>query len=136
MAAPAASGSRLIGTELGMAMPPSRRARRCAAAGSPPYPTSASASSSSPTVRASAPRPHALPRWLIIRRRSRSMLRAAGSRARYSPPPSSTARDGFIGLDGVFRFEANGVAERAMEVREVDAGTFLTASPAPAKFNP
>ena len=45
-------------------------------------------------------------------------------------------RDGFIGLDGVFRFEANGVAERAMEVREVGAGTFLTASPAPAKFGP
>jgi ABC-type branched-subunit amino acid transport system substrate-binding protein len=44
--------------------------------------------------------------------------------------------DGFIGLDGVFRFEANGVAERAMEVREVGAGTFLTASPAPAKFTP
>ncbi len=45
-------------------------------------------------------------------------------------------RDGFIGLDGVFRFEPNGVAERAMEVREVGAGTFITASPAPAKFNP
>ncbi|WP_298189196.1 penicillin-binding protein activator [Novosphingobium sp.] len=45
-------------------------------------------------------------------------------------------RDGFVGLDGVFRFEANGVAERAMEVREVGAGTFVTASPAPAKFNP
>ena len=45
-------------------------------------------------------------------------------------------RDGFIGLDGVFRFEANGVAERAMEVREVGVGTFITASPAPAKFGP
>ena len=45
-------------------------------------------------------------------------------------------RDGFIGLDGVFRFNQFGVAERAMEVREVGAGTFITASPAPAKFNP
>lgn len=41
---------------------------------------------------------------------------------------------GFIGLDGVFRFTATGMAERAMEVREVGAGTFATVSPAPAKF--
>lgn len=43
-------------------------------------------------------------------------------------------RDGFIGLDGVFRFDQRGVAERAMEVREVGAGTFTTVSPAPARF--
>lgn len=41
---------------------------------------------------------------------------------------------GFIGLDGVFRFTASGMAERAMEVREVAAGTFTTVSPTPAKF--
>ncbi|MFN3423304.1 MAG: penicillin-binding protein activator [Novosphingobium meiothermophilum] len=41
---------------------------------------------------------------------------------------------GFIGLDGVFRFTATGMAERAMEVREVGAGTFITVAPAPAKF--
>lgn len=41
---------------------------------------------------------------------------------------------GFIGLDGVFRFNAFGVAERAMDVREVGAGSFATVSPAPAKF--
>lgn len=52
------------------------------------------------------------------------------------PTAKLYARDGFIGLDGVFRFDPNGVAERAMEVREVGAGTFVTASPAPAKFNP
>ena len=52
------------------------------------------------------------------------------------PTAKLYTRDGFIGLDGVFRFEANGVAERAMEVREVGAGTFVTASPAPAKFAP
>ncbi len=52
------------------------------------------------------------------------------------PTAKLYARDGFIGLDGVFRFEPNGVAERAMEVREVGAGTFVTASPAPAKFAP
>ncbi len=44
-------------------------------------------------------------------------------------------RDGFIGLDGVFRFNQFGVAERAMEVREVGAGTFVTVSPAPTKLN-
>ncbi|MEO0032889.1 MAG: hypothetical protein RIS94_2647 [Pseudomonadota bacterium] len=42
--------------------------------------------------------------------------------------------EGFIGLDGVFRFNQFGVAERAMEVREVASGTFVTVSPAPAKF--
>ena len=52
------------------------------------------------------------------------------------PTAKLYGREGFIGLDGVFRFETNGVAERAMEVREVGAGTFLTASPAPTKFGP
>ncbi|MCW1381864.1 penicillin-binding protein activator [Novosphingobium sp. KCTC 2891] len=41
---------------------------------------------------------------------------------------------GFIGLDGVFRFNQFGAAERAMEVREVSGGTFTTVSPAPARF--
>lgn len=43
---------------------------------------------------------------------------------------------GFIGLDGVFRFNPSSIAERAMEVREVGAGTFATVSPAPAKLTP
>jgi hypothetical protein len=43
-------------------------------------------------------------------------------------------RDGFIGTDGVFRFNANGVAERALEVREVSGGTVITVSRAPEKF--
>ena len=41
---------------------------------------------------------------------------------------------GFIGLDGVFRFNDFGIAERAMEVREVGVGTFTTISPAPVHF--
>lgn len=45
-------------------------------------------------------------------------------------------RDGFIGLDGVFRFNQFGVAERAMEVREVATGSFTTVSPAPTRFTP
>ena len=52
------------------------------------------------------------------------------------PTAKLYAPDGFIGIDGVFRFEQSGVAIRAMEVREVGAGTFITASPAPAKLDP
>jgi ABC-type branched-subunit amino acid transport system substrate-binding protein len=50
--------------------------------------------------------------------------------------PTSKLYDkgGFIGLDGVFRFLPSGVAERAMEVREVEAGTVRVVSPAPARF--
>lgn len=44
-------------------------------------------------------------------------------------------RDGFAGLDGAFRFERNGVAERALEVQEVRAGTVVTVSPAPRDFS-
>ncbi len=43
--------------------------------------------------------------------------------------------DGFIGIDGVFRFNDFGVAERAMEVREVGTGTFVTVSPAPQRLS-
>lgn len=43
-------------------------------------------------------------------------------------------RDGFLGLDGPFRFAPDGVGERALEVREVRPGGVLIASPAPAKF--
>ena len=54
------------------------------------------------------------------------------------PGPFPTGRvfdpQGFIGLDGVFRFNELGIAERAMEVREVNGGTFVTVSPAPAHF--
>ena len=43
-------------------------------------------------------------------------------------------RDGFIGLDGAFRFADNGVAERALEVREVRANGVTVVSPAPTAF--
>lgn len=42
---------------------------------------------------------------------------------------------GFLGLDGAFRFGANGVVERAMEVREVGDDTVITVSVAPSRFN-
>lgn len=41
---------------------------------------------------------------------------------------------GFIGLDGAFRFRPSGVIERALEVREVQAGGVVPISPAPARF--
>ena len=52
------------------------------------------------------------------------------------PFPSARLLDrgGFLGLDGPFRFGRNGLVERALEVREIKAGTFTVASPAPARF--
>ncbi len=45
-----------------------------------------------------------------------------------------TDRDGFGGLDGVFRFMPNGVNERALEVQEVGRGSFTVIDPAPRGF--
>ncbi|WP_225899597.1 penicillin-binding protein activator [Croceicoccus gelatinilyticus] len=49
------------------------------------------------------------------------------------PTKGLSADDGFIGLDGAFRFDG-GVIERAFEVREVTAGGVKVVAPAPAKF--
>lgn len=43
-------------------------------------------------------------------------------------------RDGFLGLDGAFRFGRDGIAERAFEVREVGNRTTTVVSPAPSQF--
>lgn len=50
--------------------------------------------------------------------------------------PADRLRDagGFLGLDGAFRFGADGVVERAMEVREVRGGSVTVVDPAPARF--
>ena len=50
--------------------------------------------------------------------------------------PISALRDsgGFLGLDGPFRFQRSGVAQRAMEVREVRDGQIVIVSPAPKTF--
>ena len=50
------------------------------------------------------------------------------------PEAALNDRDGFAGLDGAFRFGRDGVAERALEVQEVRAGTTVTVSPAPQGF--
>jgi branched-chain amino acid transport system substrate-binding protein len=43
--------------------------------------------------------------------------------------------EGFSGVDGAFRFGRDGVADRALEVREVTATGTSIVSPAPARFN-
>ena len=42
--------------------------------------------------------------------------------------------DGFAGLDGAFRFDRGGVAERALEVQEIRGGQAVVVSPAPSGF--
>lgn len=53
-----------------------------------------------------------------------------------TPFPTARLTDtgGFLGLDGPFRFSADGVIERALEVREVRSGTFAVVGPAAEKF--
>jgi ABC-type branched-subunit amino acid transport system substrate-binding protein len=41
---------------------------------------------------------------------------------------------GFVGIDGAFRFRPSGVIDRALEVREVQAGGVTVVSPAPTTF--
>jgi ABC-type branched-subunit amino acid transport system substrate-binding protein len=52
------------------------------------------------------------------------------------PFPEARLRDadGFAGIDGAFRFGRDGIAERALEVQEIQGGTTVTVSPAPAGF--
>lgn len=53
-----------------------------------------------------------------------------------TPFPAEQLRDqdGFVGVDGVFRFGSNGVAQRALEVNEASPAGVKTVSPAPASF--
>lgn len=51
------------------------------------------------------------------------------------PTTRMIAADGFLGLDGPFRFRNNGVGERAMEVRRVGNGSISVVDPAPQRFN-
>lgn len=43
-------------------------------------------------------------------------------------------KDGFVGVDGAFRFGMNGVAERALEIGEASPAGVKTISPAPVSF--
>ncbi|OFW82811.1 MAG: hypothetical protein A2018_00185 [Alphaproteobacteria bacterium GWF2_58_20] len=44
--------------------------------------------------------------------------------------------DGFVGLDGIFRFRSNGLVERGLPVLEIRDGRPRVASPAPLSFRP
>jgi branched-chain amino acid transport system substrate-binding protein len=50
------------------------------------------------------------------------------------PANRLTDPDGFAGLDGAFRFDNAGIAERALEVQEVGAGALSVVDPAPKGF--
>jgi branched-chain amino acid transport system substrate-binding protein len=50
------------------------------------------------------------------------------------PVSRLTDPEGFIGIDGAFRFFANGQSERMLEVVEVQAGKFATVDAAPGSF--
>ncbi|MGB7405884.1 MAG: hypothetical protein WA906_09355, partial [Pacificimonas sp.] len=42
--------------------------------------------------------------------------------------------DGFVGVDGIFRFGADGVAQRGLEVQELQPGGARVVDPAPRSF--
>ncbi|HWK41507.1 MAG TPA: penicillin-binding protein activator [Croceibacterium sp.] len=50
------------------------------------------------------------------------------------PTARMLGTDGFLGLDGPFRFRSDGVGERAMEVRRVGTSSVTVAEEAPARF--
>src|SRR3546814_18235297 len=45
------------------------------------------------------------------------------------------AADGFGGIDGIFRFDNRGIAQRALEVSEVGAGGFRGLDPGPVQWS-
>jgi branched-chain amino acid transport system substrate-binding protein len=52
-------------------------------------------------------------------------------------PVAALADDGgFTGIDGAFRFTGSGVAERALEVQQINSGNFGVIAPAPKTFTP
>lgn len=55
--------------------------------------------------------------------------------ARYTPQRIASP-DGFLGLDGIFRFGPDGVIERGLSVLEIVEGDVITIDPAPASFTP
>jgi branched-chain amino acid transport system substrate-binding protein len=50
------------------------------------------------------------------------------------PRAALSNREGFAGIDGVFRFTPANVAERGLEVQQVGSGAITTVSPAPRSF--
>jgi ABC-type branched-subunit amino acid transport system substrate-binding protein len=50
------------------------------------------------------------------------------------PSRALVDQGGFAGIDGAFRFGRDGIAERSLEVQQIDAGKMTTVSAAPARF--
>ncbi len=50
------------------------------------------------------------------------------------PVSQLTDPQGFIGVDGAFRFMSNGLTDRMLEVQEIQAGKFVTVNAAPTQF--
>lgn len=50
------------------------------------------------------------------------------------PANRLTDRDGYAGVDGAFRFNRDGIAERALEVHQIGGGSGTVVSPAPRGF--
>ena len=53
-----------------------------------------------------------------------------------SPFPVAELGDpgGFTGIDGAFRFGRDGIADRALEVQQINPGAFTVVAPAPKTF--
>jgi branched-chain amino acid transport system substrate-binding protein len=69
------------------------------------------------------------------------VLLAASAVSRWKPGEPFPARvlrdgDGFTGIDGLFRFDAKGIAERGMQVQEVTGTGVRLVSSAPTSFGP
>ena len=64
-------------------------------------------------------------------------IRIAGNWPLGRPFPEGDLRDpqGFVGVDGAFRFGGDGIAERALEVRQLTSTRFTVVSPAPRNFD-
>ena len=64
---------------------------------------------------------------------------AAGLSARFGAQAFAdktlTTPSGFIGVDGAFRFLANGTNERALAVYQIERGTAAVIDPAPKNFS-
>lgn len=69
------------------------------------------------------------------------VLLAASALGRWKPGEGFPARvmrdsDGFTGVDGLFRFNANGIAQRGLQVQEVTGSGVRLVSSAPTSFGP
>ena len=51
------------------------------------------------------------------------------------PTDQLRSPDGFLGLDGAFRFRSSGIVQRAMEVRRVSGGQVSIVDAAPSRFD-